>query len=172
MPDEYGNETGSERRKRLAAERQRMIDEVNAAEAKRKKNRQEEAAWERAEREAGQRLDKPWEDEVGRLFGEDLGQIEDNIRKYGDATDKDVQAAIRAIEEGKKAMQGGVFSGPNRAKATKKIKQNQKAIKSANQKAKAKKGGCLGALAVLAAGGAGLLYAAYEGVSVVASALF
>lgn len=162
-------ESERERKKR---EKREFLEAANKAEQERKRKAQEAAAWGAAiEEEAGKRLDAQWEADAKAWFGDSLDEVEHDIAKYGEVSDEDVRRAMKAIEEGRRAAQGGIFSSGNPQKARKIIKQNRDTIKKAHKKAKSKKG-CLAAFAGLAVTASATAYAMYEGAVALAGAIF
>lgn len=85
--------------------------------------------------EQAQRQDKKWEDEVRDIFGEDLDDLTRNI-KNAPISDPEVQKAINAISEARKAAEGGLFSRGSSKRAKKILNQNKKTIKNASNKGK------------------------------------
>lgn len=165
MPDENGNETPRERKKR---EREEFLAKAAEDERRRKQKEQEKAAFEAALEEAAIRGDMEYIDEISKFLGDDLSDIESDIKKYGDVSDKDVQQALEAINQGKKDLAKGKGK-----QARNKIRKNKDKIKRAHKKAKKKKGGLCSLILLGLVGTMGAaLYGMYEGASAIIGALW
>lgn len=163
-------------------EEKRKKKEQDAKDWEAIRQRQQEAADRRrenainaaAEKEMQERLEDEFLDrEFLRLLDTDAKAARDYLTTAigADPNDPEAIQAMKALEDAAKAMEGGIFSGPNPGKAKNIIKKNQQALRNTIKKGKKKKG-CLGALVVLAGTAAASLYGMYEGVSAIASALF
>lgn len=143
--------------------------------ARRKAEERLEAVERRMKAEADQeardrKLDKAFEDEARALFGADIADIEEGMEKYDKANpnDPDVQAALRAFRDARKAAEGGFLTSGNPQKAKKILNQNKGKIKKAQEKTGS---GCWLTSAILAVISLGVLGASGWGAVEIVSAM-
>lgn len=174
-------ESEKERRDREKRERKEQDERDRQAieEGNRKHNerRRENAINAAAEQEALERLDDEFLDrEFLTLFDMDARAAADYLSAAhrGETPPEELAEAIKAVKDAAKAMEGGIIFGPDKGKARRILRKNKDKIKKGIEAGKKKKSwwSCSVLAVPLVGGLAAMLWAAYEGVSAVATALF